>query len=152
MRSQASLGKSIPVTTRNLESLIRLGQARARAELRETVTEQDAKDVVDLLHESLLDAFTAESGELGGGPGGELGLYTKAGTMRGATHQMKALVTALKEESRAMDGKRIFHTNEIAALCQRLKLEKPPTELIDKLHSENYLLQKPNKSFELSFV
>ena len=34
MRSQASLGTSIPVTTRHLESLIRLSQARARAELR----------------------------------------------------------------------------------------------------------------------
>ena len=37
MRSQASLGKSLPVTMRNLESLIRLAQARARVELREQV-------------------------------------------------------------------------------------------------------------------
>ena len=35
MRAQSSLGKSIPVTTRHLESLIRLSQARARLELRQ---------------------------------------------------------------------------------------------------------------------
>lgn len=38
MRSEASAGQSIPVTTRHLESLIRLSQARARVELREEVT------------------------------------------------------------------------------------------------------------------
>lgn len=38
MRAQSSLGASIPVTTRHLESLIRLSQARARVELREHVT------------------------------------------------------------------------------------------------------------------
>jgi DNA helicase MCM8 len=37
MRSEASAGQSIPVTTRHLESLIRLSQARARVDLREEV-------------------------------------------------------------------------------------------------------------------
>lgn len=32
-------GKSMPITTRQLESLIRLSQARAKAELREVVTQ-----------------------------------------------------------------------------------------------------------------
>ena len=46
MRSQSYLGQpsgtkggSIPVTTRNLESLIRLSQARAKMELRDFVSE-----------------------------------------------------------------------------------------------------------------
>jgi DNA helicase MCM8 len=38
MRSEASSGQSIPVTTRHLESLIRLSQARARVDLREEVS------------------------------------------------------------------------------------------------------------------
>lgn len=44
-----------PITTRQLEALIRLSQARAKLELREVVTEQDALDVVDLMKESLFD-------------------------------------------------------------------------------------------------
>ena len=38
MRAQSSLGDSIPVTTRHLESLIRLCQAKARMELRDEVS------------------------------------------------------------------------------------------------------------------
>lgn len=38
-----------PITTRQLESLVRLAEARAKMELREFVTEQDASDVVELM-------------------------------------------------------------------------------------------------------
>lgn len=57
-------GRSMPITLRQLESLIRLSQARARAELREWVTEDDALDVVEMMQESLLDAYTNETGEV----------------------------------------------------------------------------------------
>ena len=56
----------MPITTRQLESLVRLAQARARVELRDRVTEADAKDVVLLMEESLLEAFTNETGQVGG--------------------------------------------------------------------------------------
>ncbi|KAL1437989.1 hypothetical protein MTO96_048446 [Rhipicephalus appendiculatus] len=39
---------SVPITTRQLESLIRLTQARARLELREECTAQDALDVIEV--------------------------------------------------------------------------------------------------------
>ena len=42
-------GEHTPVTTRQLESLMRLAEARARAELRSTVTENDAKDVIEIM-------------------------------------------------------------------------------------------------------
>ena len=94
MRAQARLGNSIPVTTRHLESLIRLSQARARMDLRDTVTADDAQDVIDLLHESLLDAFTNESGqvEVNRKSGGAL------------TKQVKALVNALTQQARARNN------------------------------------------------
>jgi len=40
---------STPITTRQLESMVRLAEARARLELREKVTESDAKDVVQIM-------------------------------------------------------------------------------------------------------
>ena len=66
MRSNhsSSGNDSIPVTTRHLESLIRLSQARARIELRNEVSESDAIDVVSLLHESLLDTITLDTGQV----------------------------------------------------------------------------------------
>lgn len=46
---------STAVTARQLESLIRLSEARAKVELRETVTRQDAVEVIELMNASLFD-------------------------------------------------------------------------------------------------
>ncbi len=141
MRAQARLGNSIPVTTRHLESLIRLSQARARMDLRHTVTADDAQDVIDLLHESLLDAFTNESGqvELGRKGGGAV------------TKQVKALVNALTQQARARNNN-VFRSDEIAEICAMLKLEKGPEALIETMNMETYLLKKGPRMWELNTV
>jgi DNA helicase MCM8 len=83
MRAEAHVsGDGLPVTTRHLESLIRLAQARARLELREVVREQDASDVVDLFNECMLDAVTLDSGEIDFGRKGGMSM----------AKQVKALV------------------------------------------------------------
>ena len=107
LRAQATLGDALPVTTRHLESLIRLSQARAKMELRLEVTEEDANDVVDLLHESLLDAFTVEDGvlDLKGRKGGI-----------SVNKQVKALVGALSKRSRDT-GNTIFRHMDIAEIA-----------------------------------
>ncbi|KAJ3344876.1 DNA replication licensing factor mcm8, partial [Kappamyces sp. JEL0680] len=42
-----------PITTRQLESMIRLSEARARSELRSVVTEADARDIIEIMMDSL---------------------------------------------------------------------------------------------------
>lgn len=54
--------KGTPITTRQLESLVRLAEARARLELREIVTGDDARDVIEIMTESLHDVFADEFG------------------------------------------------------------------------------------------
>jgi DNA helicase MCM8 len=49
LREDHKTADSTPVTTRQLESMIRLSEARAKAELREVVTVQDAEDVVEII-------------------------------------------------------------------------------------------------------
>lgn len=53
MRSIYQQTSTIAITARQLESLIRLAEARARAALREYVTEEDVIDVIDLMKRSL---------------------------------------------------------------------------------------------------
>lgn len=53
---------NVPITTRQLEALIRLSQARAKACLRDFVLREDALDVVDLLRRSVEQVHTDEYG------------------------------------------------------------------------------------------
>lgn len=55
---------SIPVTTRQLEALIRLTQARARAELSREATADHAMDVLDIVRHSMVDVFSTDVGSL----------------------------------------------------------------------------------------
>lgn len=64
---------SVPITTRQLEALIRLCQARAKACLRDFCLEEDARDVVELMNKSVEQVHSDESGELDPGRGGAAG-------------------------------------------------------------------------------
>ncbi|CAM9682553.1 unnamed protein product, partial [Choristocarpus tenellus] len=78
MRSEARDGRSMPITTRQLESLVRLSQARAKVDLREEVTARDAKDVVDMMTESLLEAYMTDTGAIDFGRTGAISLAKQA--------------------------------------------------------------------------
>lgn len=54
MRKETHLG-SLSITTRQLESLRRLTEARAKSELRESATENDAIEIIKLYQESIYD-------------------------------------------------------------------------------------------------
>eukprot|EP01133_Synstelium_polycarpum_P015356 gene15356-18215_t len=64
LRNRSSKQDSAPVTTRQLESLIRLSQARAKLEVREVVTRDDALDVIEIMRESLFETFEDEFGNI----------------------------------------------------------------------------------------
>ncbi|KAJ1840881.1 DNA replication licensing factor mcm8, partial [Coemansia sp. RSA 2703] len=53
---------STPITTRQLEALVRLAEARARAELRVLVTEDDANNVIEIMRYSLFQTYEDEDG------------------------------------------------------------------------------------------
>jgi DNA helicase MCM8 len=61
---------TIPITTRQLEALIRLSQARAKACLRDFVLKEDALDVVELLSRSVEQVHTDAYGVVDKGRGG----------------------------------------------------------------------------------
>ena len=64
LRQKAAATEGAPITTRQLESLVRLAEARARVELRAVATVADAGDVVDLMRQTLFDEFVDEAGLL----------------------------------------------------------------------------------------
>jgi replicative DNA helicase Mcm len=67
MRSQASSQegvRSIPLTARQLEALVRLAEASARVRLSEHVTKQDAERAINLLHYCLTQVAADETGQI----------------------------------------------------------------------------------------
>jgi len=64
---------SVPITTRQLEALIRLSQARAKACLRDFVLKEDAEDVVELMRDSVDQIHRDSSGNLDPTRGGVVG-------------------------------------------------------------------------------
>ncbi|KAJ8387836.1 hypothetical protein AAFF_G00149850 [Aldrovandia affinis] len=62
LRKQNHSADSTPITTRQLESLTRLTEARAKLELREKATKTDAEEVVEIMKHSMLDTYQDEFG------------------------------------------------------------------------------------------
>ncbi|WAR02957.1 MCM8-like protein [Mya arenaria] len=64
LRRQHQTQDSTPITTRQLESLIRLTEARARLELREIASREDAEDVIEIMKYSMVDTYSDQFGGL----------------------------------------------------------------------------------------
>lgn len=62
MRQRSLSGTILSITVRQLESLIRLSEGRAKMELRNVVTEQDAEDVIELMESCYSSTFIENTG------------------------------------------------------------------------------------------
>jgi len=146
LRSRSSSGDALPVTTRTLESLVRLAEARARAELRETATAADAEDVVELMRESL--AHCVYTGAAGGGfsapPGGGAG---------GAKGEARRLLAELASRAAAEErgaAAAVFSRAEILAVADSIELAVPDVmALLDRLNEAGELLMS-GKNYKLA--
>jgi len=98
---------NVPITTRQLEALIRLSQARAKACLRPYVLKEDAEDVVELMIESVKQVHTDESGRVDKARGG-------AG---GKSKQRKAFLQAMRDS-----GQHEFLYSDLQRIADRLSL------------------------------
>ncbi|KAG2502847.1 hypothetical protein JM16_009568 [Phytophthora kernoviae] len=130
---------SIPITTRQLESMIRLSQARARAELSETVTAEHAQDVVDIMQECLLDTYITEDGNLDFGRSGGMSLAKK----------VKAYVARLMKAA-ARRNTSLFSMEDLLEVADSMGLKVDDfRDFVDILRNECYLLKKGPGQFKV---
>ncbi|OQS06808.1 DNA replication licensing factor MCM8 [Thraustotheca clavata] len=136
MRTDAEASsEGIPITMRQLESLIRLAQARAKVELKEIVDVQHAYDVVEIMQECLLDTYTTEDGDLDFGRSGGLSLSKK----------VKGYMARLKKAAITRNSKQ-FTFDELLDVANSIALQVDDFRgFIDILREECYVLkQGPN--------
>ncbi|XP_039449919.1 DNA helicase MCM8 [Culex pipiens pallens] len=98
-----------PVTTRQIEALIRLTQARARMDLAAEATIGHALDVIAILRFSMVDVFSNDAGDL-------QPLRMMNGTGTSQTSQVRRLVRALQTQVQATK-KFLFSVAELQAIA-----------------------------------
>eukprot|EP01094_Clydonella_sp_ATCC50884_P002987 TRINITY_DN1229_c0_g1_i1.p1 TRINITY_DN1229_c0_g1~~TRINITY_DN1229_c0_g1_i1.p1 ORF type:complete len:761 (-),score=246.51 TRINITY_DN1229_c0_g1_i1:1651-3933(-) len=123
---------STPITTRQLESLIRLSEARARMELRQIVTAEDARDVVEIMKASLYQTVEDQFGNIDF-------RRTTGMSVGNAMRKMYSIllrrVSSDGYEFTVEDMRKIKDEHNIVVTGSFL-------DFIDKMNNNNYLLKK----------
>ncbi|KAF9595457.1 hypothetical protein IFM89_000375 [Coptis chinensis] len=151
LRDHNNSADGTPITARQLESLVRLAQARARVDLRAEITVQDAlsldelllclADVVEIMKESLYDKYVDEHGIVDFGRSGGMSQQKEA----------KRFLSALNKHSE-LAQKDCFSISEIYSLADRIGLRVPDIDtFVDNLNSVGYLLKKGPKMYQVVY-
>ena len=161
-------GDSVPITTRQLESLVRLAEARAKAELREEVTEQDAYDAVEIVKETIVYNTLADlMGGMGAPPasggktgvlGGGGGRASQGAVMTGSkakvplTRVVKEFMARLDHEAHEQ-GNAQFSTSQLQESFNRTGMPNPKAsfrDLLEYLNLEAYIVMKGSGQWKLA--
>ncbi|XP_050681276.1 DNA helicase MCM8 [Leptidea sinapis] len=141
--NQGITGDGTPITTRQLEACIRLTQARARIDLREEATEQDANDVISLMKHSLVDTFSDEFGNI------ELSRSIN-GSGVSSRNKVKQFLDALTRRSHQL-SKNVFTRQELKQIHKGAGIAGDANDLIEAMHINSYLLLKGSNTYQLIF-
>ncbi|XP_041866247.1 DNA helicase MCM8 [Melanotaenia boesemani] len=145
LRSQAHSADATPITTRQLESLIRLTEARAKLELRETATKSDAEDVVEIMKHSLADTYSDGLGNLDFE-------RSQLGSGMSQRSAAKRLVNALHSHSQRTNQKQ-FDLQTLRSMADKLNIKVLDFQgLLSSLNEQGFLLKKGPKMYQLQTV
>uniref|UniRef100_A0A8C2ED06 DNA helicase MCM8 n=2 Tax=Cyprinus carpio TaxID=7962 RepID=A0A8C2ED06_CYPCA len=145
LRKQNQTADSTPITTRQLESLIRLTEARARVELREKATQSDAEDVVEIMKHSLADTYSDEFGRLDFD-------RSQLGSGMSNRSKVKKFVTALNRLAERT-SKSMFEFQELRQLAKDLQIQVVDFEgFVGALNEQGYLLKKGHRTYQLQTI
>ncbi|KAM7117450.1 DNA helicase MCM8 isoform 3-T3 [Ciconia maguari] len=142
LRKQNQGGDSTPITTRQLESLIRLTEARSRLELREKSTKEDAEDVIEIMKYSMLGTYSDEFGKLDFE-------RSQHGSGMSNRSQAKRFVSALNSIAERTYNN-LFDLQQLRQIAKELQIRVSDFEsFIGSLNDQGYLLKKGSRVYQL---
>ncbi|NWR73937.1 MCM8 helicase, partial [Centropus unirufus] len=142
LRKQNQGIDSTPITTRQLESLIRLTEARSRLELREKSTKEDAEDVIEIMKYSMLGTYSDEFGKLDFE-------RSQHGSGMSNRSQAKRFVSALNTIAERTYNN-LFDLQQLRQIARELQIQVLSFEsFIGSLNDQGYLLKKGSRVYQL---
>ncbi|XP_033631713.1 DNA helicase MCM8-like [Asterias rubens] len=142
LRSQHKGRDSTPITTRQLESLIRLTEARARLEMREKANQHDAEDVVELMKFSMIDTYSDEFGHLDF----QRSQHGSGMSSRSKAKRFIAVLNRVAEQT----YNALFTMQQMREIARDGNISVPDFEgFIASLNNQNYLLKKGPRVYQL---
>lgn len=131
---------SIPVTTRQLEALVRLAQARARIDLAKEATLSHAQDVIEISKYSMADVFSTNIGTLS---------LTRNinGSGMSQTSQIKKFLKILQAKTVTLQ-KTVFLMDELKEFANICRFAGNFNQMIDSLNVQGILLKKGVKLYK----
>lgn len=143
LRAQHQTQDCVPITTRQLESMVRLTEARAKLELREEATEQDALDVVEIMKSCMVDTIADNLGILDF----SRSLLGSGMSSRGAA---KKFVQVLQRSAEAQK-KNTFTVDEMKSLAAMSKISVSGSfaDFVSSLNNQGFLIKKSPKLYQL---
>ncbi|NXE22737.1 MCM8 helicase, partial [Ardeotis kori] len=142
LRKQNQGIDSTPITTRQLESLIRLTEARSRLELREKSTKEDAEDVIEIMKYSMLGTYSDEFGKLDFE-------RSQHGSGMSNRSQAKRFVSALNSIAERTYNN-LFDLQQLRQIAKELQIRVSDFEsFIGSLNDQGYLLKKGSRVYQL---
>uniref|UniRef100_A0A8C9G5M3 Minichromosome maintenance 8 n=1 Tax=Pavo cristatus TaxID=9049 RepID=A0A8C9G5M3_PAVCR len=142
LRKQNQGASSTPITTRQLESLIRLTEARSRLELREKCTKEDAEDVIEIMKYSMLGTYSDEFGKLDFE-------RSQHGSGMSNRSQAKRFVSALSSIAERTYNN-LFDLQQLRQVAKELQIRVFDFEsFIESLNDQGYLLKKGSRLYQL---
>lgn len=133
--------KSIPITARQLEALIRLSEASAKIRLAKTVTKKDAQKAIELVDHCLNQI--AKDSETGKIDIDRLGGSKITATQRNSLSVMKEIISALEEQ---LNSKIIPVENIVEAAKEKSIPPEKVEESLEKLRRSGDIFE-PKRGF-----
>ena len=131
--------RAIPISARQLEALVRLAEASARARLSETVTKEDAKRAIRLLKHCLMQVgFDYETGKIDIDR-----IYT------GITAATRSKIAVVREIINEIErkGTKTISVDEISAEAARKGIDQSSVEEVLERMKKEGLIFEPKRSF-----
>jgi len=127
---------NVPITTRQLEALIRLSQARAKACLRDFVLKEDAEDVVELMRESVRQVHVTNSaGHIDKSRGGAGGTSNRK-AKKAFEAELRNIASMKRDDRLYMED--VYNASRAANVGYAVKSE----DLIEGLRDMNVVMRK----------